>query len=145
MNIKVVYYSETGNTKKIADAIAEVFGINSETITDSMRIKDVDVLFAGGFLKAFTLVSPTKKLFKSLNSGSQTKSIAVFSTSASGKGILKYAKKFIKTSDILIFDEDFKCVGSYKQPDSGHPSELDCENAKDFAKKITEAYALRCK
>jgi flavodoxin len=137
MNIKVVYYSETGNTKKIADAIAESVGVIAEPITDGTVISDVDLLFVGGFLKAFTLVSPTKKLLKTLKDPSMAKYVAVFSTSASGNGILKYAKKLV-TSSIPVFEDDFKCKGSYRNSNPGKPDETDCEHAKQFAKNALE-------
>lgn len=145
MNVKVVYHSETGNTKKIALAIADDFGVPAEEITDEMKIENVDVLFVGGFLKAFTLVKPVKKLLKSIDNPAKAKCVAVFSTSASGKGILKYAQKYIKNNGIIVCDEDFKCLGVYMKSNEGHPDIQDCEAAKAFAQKTAENYALKSK
>ncbi len=145
MNVKVVYHSETGNTKKIALAIADDLGIPAEEITDEIKIENVDVLFVGGFLKAFTLVKPVKKLLKSIDSPAMAKCIAVFSTSASGKGILKYAKKYIKNDGIIVCDEDFKCLGAYMKSNAGHPDVKDCEAAKAFAQKTAKNFTLKSK
>ena len=135
--MKVYYYSETGNTKKIAECIADTIGVQAETITDATSFKDIDLLFVGGFLRAFTLVRPTKQLLKSLSDASQAKNIAVFSTSASGKGIRKYAEKYLKKTNIRILGE-FACLGSYMKSNPGSPNETDCAHAAEFAKKMLE-------
>ncbi|MFA0814443.1 MAG: flavodoxin family protein [Anaerofustis sp.] len=137
MNIKVCYYSETGNTKKIAECIADALGVQAEAITDATAVEQVDLLFVGGFLRAFTLVRPTKQLLKSLSDASQTKNIAVFSTSASGKGIRKYADKYLKKTNIRILG-DFACLGAYMKSNPGSPNESDCAHAAEFAGKILE-------
>ncbi len=141
MNIKVVYHSETGNTKKVAEAIAAAVGVNAEPITEDMKIENVDILFIGGFLKAFTLVKPTKQLLKSIDRPDKAKCIAVFSTSASGRGILKYAKKYVKNPDVKIF-EDFKCRGKYNKANPDCPTEDDLKNAEEFAKNVVSTCNL---
>ncbi len=138
MNIKVVYCSETGNTKKIANAIADAIGVGAEEISENMQIEDIDLLFVGGFLKAFTLVKATKLLLKSLNNPAQTKKVAVFSTSASGNGIRKYADKYLKNSGIQIVG-DFAALGSYMKSNPGRPNEEDCADAAKFAQTVAES------
>lgn len=45
----VRYYSKLGNTKKIAEAIAEGAGVSAVSITDEPELKEhTDVLFLGG-------------------------------------------------------------------------------------------------
>ena len=141
MNIKVVYHSETGNTKKVAEAIAAAVGVNAEPITEDMKIENVDILFVGGFLKAFTLVKPTKQLLKSLDGADKAKCVAVFSTSASGRGILKYAKKYLKDPAVKLC-EDFKCKGKYNKANPDCPTNEDLKNAEEFAKKAVSACNL---
>ena len=53
MNIKIVYHSQTGNTKVIAQAIAEEIGVPAEEVTSKPEISGVDLLFAGGCIHAF--------------------------------------------------------------------------------------------
>ena len=134
MNIKVVYHSESGSTKKVAEAIAAAVGVSAEPITDDMQIENVDILFVGGFLKAFTLVKPTKQLLKTIDSPNKAKCVAVFSTSASGKGILKYAKKYINNPAVKVY-EDFKCKGKHNKANPDCPTDEDLKNAREFAKK----------
>ena len=53
MNYAVAYYTRSGNTKKVADAIAEVIGVPTTDISKGLSA-DVDVLFLGSSLYAFT-------------------------------------------------------------------------------------------
>ncbi len=47
------YFSKLGNTKKIAEAIAEGAGVSAVSITDEPELKEhTDVLFLGGAGKA---------------------------------------------------------------------------------------------
>lgn len=145
MNIKVVYHSETGNTKKIAQAISDSLGVPAEEISDGVNIENVDILFVGGFLKAFAVVKPTRELLKSIDSPSKAKYVAVFSTSKSGNGILDFAKQNINVDGIEVCDEDFKCVGKYGKSNTDRPNDEDCEAAKVFAKRIVENFTLKSK
>ena len=47
MEIQVRYFSKSGNTKKIADAIASEVGVEAKSITNG-TIGDTDILFLGG-------------------------------------------------------------------------------------------------
>lgn len=51
MKNAIRYYAETGNTKKLAEAIGEAVGICPETVEVSV-IEDVDVLFLGSSVYA---------------------------------------------------------------------------------------------
>ena len=52
MKIAVRYFSRGGNTKKLADAIANAVGVTAET-TDVPLTEDVDILFLGSSVYAY--------------------------------------------------------------------------------------------
>lgn len=62
MNVKIVYHSDSGNTKKLALAISEATGVPAEEITGHPDIRDVDLLFVGGSVRAFSLEKNCKDL-----------------------------------------------------------------------------------
>ena len=64
MNIKIVYHSQTGNTKKLAQAISEEMGVPAEEITSKPEISGVDLLFVGGCIHAFNLERTCKSFLK---------------------------------------------------------------------------------
>ena len=46
MNIRIIYQSITGNTKKVAEAIAQAVGCNAESIESNIVLGSIDLLFA---------------------------------------------------------------------------------------------------
>ena len=60
MRAAVRYYSRSGNTKAVAEAIAEAAGVSAISVdaSDAAITEPVDVLFIGGALYAYGLDSP---------------------------------------------------------------------------------------
>ena len=136
MNVKIVYHSDSGNTKKLALAISEAAGVPAEKISDKPDLKGVDLLFVGGSVRAFSLEKNCKEFLKSLTEA-QVKNVALFSTSGFGKGISKFAAKILKGTGVHLLSEE--CIsrgGENKKTGESHPDEKDCVNAKEFAQKI---------
>lgn len=140
MKIQIVYHSNTGNTKKLAQAISEELGVSAEEITSGPKVQDVDLLFVGGSWMAFNLERNCKNFLKNLDAGT-AKNVALFSTSGSGRGIKKFAEKLLKGKDIAIFPEECNKKGGADKTGAKLPSDQDCQDAKEFAKKITAALA----
>jgi len=59
MKIEIVYYSKTGNTKKVADAMASTLGIEAKNLKGDVVIKDFDMIFLGSGVYGN---KPSKKL-----------------------------------------------------------------------------------
>ena len=53
MNIKVVYHSESGSTKKVAEAIAAAVDVSAEPITEDMKIEERRYLIRRRIFKSF--------------------------------------------------------------------------------------------
>jgi hypothetical protein len=47
MVIRVLYHTQTGNTEKVAIAIAEAMGVQAEAITEGTTVGMTDLLFIG--------------------------------------------------------------------------------------------------
>jgi flavodoxin len=142
MKIKVVYHSNTGNTQKIAEALAEALHVTAEPMSAKPEISGLDILFVGGSLKMFNLERHCAKFFRSLNKPGMAKNVVIFSTCVSGKGILNYAQKMIKAKDMAIYKDEYKCLGNYyKDPQRVHPDENDCIGAKEFAATVLKELA----
>ena len=47
MKTEVIYYSRSGNTKKVVDAIAQALGQVSEAVTPDYPLENVGILFLG--------------------------------------------------------------------------------------------------
>ena len=51
MKVEVRYFTRTGNTKKLADAISEALGVKAETV-DAPLSEKADILFLGSSVYA---------------------------------------------------------------------------------------------
>ena len=65
MKIAVRYYSRTGNTKKLAEAIAKAVCAEAETTDEPLR-EDVDILFLGSSVYANGVDGNIKMFFQNL-------------------------------------------------------------------------------
>lgn len=133
MKIAVRYYSRGGNTKKLAEAIAEAVGVKAET-TDEPLKEDVDVLFLGSALYGFDVDDNVKNFVDGINA-SVGKAVN-FCTTAVVKSNRKQIAKLFAEKNIPLAEEEFACRGAFTVLHKGKPDSGDCKAAAEFAKKI---------
>ena len=129
MNIEVRYYSRSGNTKLLAEAISKALNVPAISVdADNSAINEnVDVLFIGGALYAYGLDKNLKKYLEELD-GSKIGKAVVFSTSWLSKHSVDLIKNSLKKKGIKVEEE--YCY--YKNT----PSESELKEAESFAKRI---------
>lgn len=133
MNISVRYYTRSGNTKKLAAAIADAVAVNAEDVTVPLTEK-VDILFLGCSYYAFDVDEAVKKFI--LENSKNIGKIVCFGTSAMMKSMVKPVKKVADEAGVPVAKEDFHCKGSFGPMHKGKPNENDLKCAADFAKMI---------
>ncbi len=133
MNIAVRYYSRGGNTKKIAEAIAEAVGVEAKTVSEPLS-EDVDILFLGSAPYAFDIDDEVKKFISGIHVS--VGKVVNFSTSAAVKSTRKYIEKLLAEKQIPIAEEEFSCRGAFAMLHKGRPNESDQKAAAEFARKI---------
>ena len=133
MKVAIRYYTRGGNTKKLADAIAKVAGVDAKT-TASPLTEDVDVLFLGSSVYAGGVDDEVREFIK----GIQVKvgKVVNFSTAALFKSTYKQVSKLLEGKNIPLASEEFSCKGSFAMLHRGRPNAADCEAAADFAERI---------
>ena len=128
MNIAVRYYSRTGNTKILAEAIAKE--ANTEAISvdssNSSLNTPTDLLFVGGALYAYGLDKHLKEYLKTLSKDIIKKAV-VFSTSWISKHSVELIKKELESKSIDVSDEYIYIKNK--------PNDADLEKAKKIVKK----------
>ena len=129
MEVKVRYYSRSGNTKALAEAIAKAINTKALSIDDNdALINDkTDILFLGGALYAYGLDNKLKKYIANLNSNNINKAI-VFSTSWISKHSINLIKKSLKNKGINVIEEYIY----YKNK----PSNNELKEAEKIAKEL---------
>ncbi len=133
MKYAVSYYTRSGNTKKVADVIAEVVGVNAKSISEGIS-EPVDVLFLGSSLYAFTYDPSVEKFIQ--DNAANIKQIVSFSTSASGKSTAKFVKAACEKNGIKFYAHAYKCYGKFGIMNAKRPNDKDLEEAREFAKSV---------
>lgn len=133
MKIAIRYYTRGGNTKKLADAIAEAIGVEAKTTLEPLA-EDVDVLFLGSSVYAYGVDDEVKKFINGINV--KVGKVVGFSTAALIKSTHKQIAKLLAAKHIPFADEEFACKGSFAMLHKGKPDTEDCKAAAAFAKKI---------
>lgn len=108
MRAAVRYYSRSGNTKAVAEAIAKKAGVPAISVdSDQAAIKEpVDVLFIGGALYAYGIDNHLKTYLRSLKKGDAKKAV-VFSTSWLSKHSIDLIKKGVAEAGIPVEEQAF--------------------------------------
>lgn len=135
MNIQIRYYTRSGNTKRLAEAIAEGTGAECASVDCALSEK-ADLLFLGCSYYAFDMDASVKS-FLSENKDKIGK-IVIFGTSAMMKSMKKPMKKVTNPLGLSLSEEEFHCRGEFKMFFKGKPDEEDLAKAKEFAKKVIE-------
>ncbi|MFC1821128.1 flavodoxin family protein [Thermodesulfobacteriota bacterium] len=160
MKVLVAFYSETGNTEKLAGAIYE--SVEQAKKKDLMPIHEVqdldnyDLIFCGFPVQASSVPGKVETFLKGVPGG---KSLALFATHGSRRGgqlasaAFDYATSLASQTNFLgTFGCQGKVRGSIieavlKRPEhkawaeearsaAGHPDEPDLEDCKEFAMRM---------
>lgn len=131
MNIKVYYYSKGGNTKKLAETVAEAVGVTAEDVSVPLQDK-ADILFLGSSLYAGGY-DPAVGEFIAKNAD-KIGTIVSFGSSASNLSTFKKVKAFAEEKGIAVYDENYNCPGHFLFLHKNRPNQSDLEAAADFAK-----------
>ena len=133
MNIAVRYYTRSGNTQKLADAVAKTASVESKDISCPLDEK-ADILFLGCSYYAFDVDEAVKKFI--IENKDNIGKIVCIGTSAMMKSMKKPVKKVADTVGVAVADEEFHCRGEFAKLHKGRPNEADLANAAEFARGI---------
>ena len=134
MTIAVRYYTKTGNTKRLAEAVAESVGVEALPISTPIT-EPVDILFLGNSYYAFT-IDPEERSFVSSLDRNKVKKIVNFGSAAMMNSTWKKIKAVADKVGIPMDEREFHCKGEFKGIHKGKPDETDLKAAAEFAKKI---------
>jgi flavodoxin len=134
MKIAIRYYTKTGNTKRLAEAIGKAVGVDAQPISTPVT-EPVDILFLGNSYYAFTIDPEVRNFILSLDKGKVGK-IVNFGSAAMMNSTWKKVKAVADKVGIPMDEREFHCKGEFKGLHKGKPDEADCKAAADFARKI---------
>jgi len=158
MKALVTYYSQTGNTEKLARAIYEAIHVEKILlpIEELKSVEGYDIIFVGFPVQAHSVPAKLLPFFKSLPDGQK---IALFCTHGSLRGghlpkqALEHAiglssrakilgtfgvqgKVDVKIIEALIKQTEHRAWAEEAQGACGHPNDADLADGKDFSRGI---------
>ena len=133
MKIAVRYYTRSGNTQKLAEAIAKAVGVEAKTTSEPLA-EDVDILFLGSSVYAYGVDDEVKRFISKIDV--KVGKVVNFSTAALIRSTYKQVAKLLQEKDIPLASEEYYCKGSFGPMHKGRPNDKDLQEAADFAKSI---------
>lgn len=131
MKVAVRYYTKTGNTKRLAEAVAKAVG--AEALPVSTPIDEpVDILFLGNSYYAFTIDPEVRSFIRSLDPKLVGR-IVNFGSAAMMNSTWKKVKAEADKAGIQMDKREFHCKGEFKGVHKGKPDAEDLKAAAAFA------------
>ena len=135
MKIAVRYYTKTGNTKRLAEAVANAVGAEALPLETPID-EPVDILFLGNSYYAFSIDPEVRRFIQSLDK-SKVGRIVNFGSAAMLNSTYKKVKAEADKAGIPMDEREFHCKGEFKGIHKGKPDADDLAAAAAFAKTIT--------
>ena len=129
MTYAVRYYTKTGNTKRLAEAVAKELEVEALPISEPVSEK-VDILFLGNSYYAFSIDPEVRDFVTSLDKDKVGK-IVNFGSAAMLNSTYKKVKAGIKMDE-----KEFHCKGEFKGIHKGRPNEDDIKAITEFTKQF---------
>lgn len=132
MNYAVRYYTKTGNTKRLAEAVAKELGVEALPISAPVDEK-VDYLFLGNSYYAFNIDPEVRAFVASLDKNKVGK-IVNFGSAAMLNSTYKKVKEAADKVGIPMDEKEFHCRGEFKGIHKGRPNENDIAEIVKFVR-----------
>ena len=138
MTVRVFYHTATGNTRKVAGAIADELGIEAEMIgKDLISFSEpIDLLFIGDGIYAG---KPGKETISFINrlDPAMIKNTAVFATYGGQEVIGERIADLLRNKGLNIIGKPYTCKGKcWFFINRRHPNENDLDSSRQFARSI---------
>ena len=135
MRVRVVYQSRTGNTKRVAEAIARASGCVAEPMSAATVSEPADMLFLGAAIHAKDIDPSVKKFIEGLDPA-LVKHVTVFGTGFEGNkemavGIMK---DLLARRRVHVADKCYFCRGKFLFFNFRHPNAQDLTGAEEFTR-----------
>ena len=134
MTFAVRFYTKTGNTRRLAEAIAGELGVEALPISEPIT-EPVDALFLGNSYYAFSIDPEVRKFVASLDKDKVGK-IINFGSAAMLNSTYKKVKAEADKVGIPMDEREFHCKGEFKGIHKGRPNADDLQAAAEFAKQF---------
>ncbi|MCR5823561.1 MAG: flavodoxin [Lachnospiraceae bacterium] len=133
MTYAVRYYTKTGNTKRLAEAVAKELGVEAMPISTPVTEK-VDILFLGNSYYAFNIDPEVRDFVASLDKELVGK-LVNFGSAAMLNSTYKKVKAVAEKAGVPMDEKEFHCKGEFKGIHKGRPNDEDLKAVAEFARQ----------
>ena len=134
MNIAIRYYTQTGNTKKLAEAIAAELGLEAKPVSVPLEEK-ADLVFLCNSVYWAGIDKSVKQFVK--DNTEKIGAIVNVSTAALIESSYGQMRKLASGAGVKLCEKEFHCRGKVSALHAGHPDEADLKAAREFARSVT--------
>jgi flavodoxin I len=135
--VSVIYYSMTGNTKKMANAIAEVFGVQAVSVKETTGVPKDGMIFLGSGCYGGKPGGDMQKYIE--NNDFKGRKVALFGTSGGGIGKETEAMaESLKQKGAGVLGSYDRTGSTFLLLNSGHPDKNDLDGARTFAREMAD-------
>ena len=136
MKCAVRYYTKTGNTKRLAEAVAEALGVAALPISEPVA-EPVELLFLGNSYYAFRIDPEVRSFIRGLDR-TKVGRIVNFGSAAMLNSTYKKVKAEADKVGVPMDQREFHCRGEFKGIHKGRPNAEDLAAAEAFARSFLE-------
>ncbi len=133
MKIAVRYFTRSGNTKTLADAVASALGVAAEDVSAGLG-EETDLVFLGSSLYANGF-DPAIAAFLTENAP-RIGTLVCFGSSATNRSTFSKVRALAEQNGIRVCEREYHCPGRFLMLHRGRPNQNDCEKAAAFAREV---------
>lgn len=133
MKYAIRYYSKSGNTKRLADALSDFLDVPALDISHPLT-EDVDVLFFGSGVYGCALDPGVISFIGGIDVDVDL--FVNFSTSGIMESNYMLMGDVLANTNIVLSDYEFHCPGSFVGMNEGRPDDGDVKNFISFVKNF---------
>ena len=133
MKAAVRYYTQTGNTKKLAEAIAAELGLEAKPVSAPLGEK-TDLVFLCNSVYWAGIDKSVKQFVR--DNADNIGAIVNVSTAALIESSYGQMRKLALRAGVRLCEKEFHCRGRFSALHAGHPDEADLKAAKEFARSV---------
>jgi len=140
MKAAVIYCSKSGNTKKIAQAIAEVLETEAKSVEEKIELRECDLICVGTGVHGFKPERGMTNFLKGLERLEGKKGAVVETYSSIPSGFLNTMESILREKDVDVIGK-WSYKGKFLVVNRGRPNKKDPEDARAFAKTLKSKLA----
>lgn len=133
MNIAIRYFTRSGNTEKLALAIAGAVGAEALDVSVPLE-ENAHILFLGSAVYAGGVDDAVKQFIA--DNKDKIGKIYNFSTAAVASSTYKQVQKLADEHGVAMAKEEFHCRGAFTIMHRSRPNAEDLKAAANFAKEV---------